>query len=119
MDYKKQAIQELVVKLLADGFRPFVAESGTHGFYTDAAEKRLVSFQFDFYLRFFGNHTGGPKHGSGWALDEDDAGDFQKMFRTPTPRWAGGITCRPTTVAEHQAFFQDSSRYTEILAPVK
>ena len=112
MDYKKQAIQELVVKLLADGFRPFVAESGTHGFYTNEGGTRLVSFQCDFYVRFFGNYK---ITGTGWLLDEKDSGDYQKMFDECLPRWVvGSATSRATTLAEHLDFYQAANRYKEV-----
>ena len=118
MHYKKQAIQELVVKLLAEGFRPFVAESGTHGFYTNEGGTRLVSFQCDFYVRFFGNYkTSNPNlTGTGWVMDESDAGDYQKMFDADPPKWAvGSAPSRLTTVAEHQDFYQVSNRYKEVV----
>jgi Fe-S cluster assembly iron-binding protein IscA len=47
MSCKIEAVKALAQEIKADGFRVFISKSGTHGFYTDAAGTKVVSFQFD------------------------------------------------------------------------
>ena len=118
-DYKKKVIRDLVGKILEIGFRPFVAERGTHGFYTDLGGTKLVGFQCDDPfdgLSFFGKHqTSKPTLcGTGWRFDKREGDDLRAMFDNPPPQWAlKGATSRPTTLVEHLAIFGNSSRYTE------
>lgn len=116
MYYKEKAVKELAAEIKAAGFRVFIAKSGTHGFYTDGAGSRVVSFQFDLGgFMFTGNYkTDQPRStGTGWVCSE---GDFQNMFNQHAPQWAvHGANWKYTTLAQHLATYQASSQYTEYL----
>lgn len=70
-DYKTEAIKQLAAEIKRAGFRVFIAERGTYGFYTDTDGTRVVSFQYDLCgMTFSGNYkTSNPRGtGSGWGL---------------------------------------------------
>ena len=117
MSYKVEAVAQLAQEIKAAGFRVFIAKSGTHGFYTDAEGSKVVSFQFDLGgFKFTGNYkTSEPRStGNGWQLEEN--GDFKDMFNQYPPTWAvRQASWKFTTLAQHQATYQASSQYTEIL----
>ena len=117
-NYKVQAIAELAAKIKAAGFRVFIAESGTYGFYTDEQGTRVVSFQYDLGgFRFSGNYK--SNHcGTGWGLGESarvSAQGFRAMFESNPPRWATrGEPVSLTTLGQHLKTYQASSRYIEL-----
>ena len=114
-DYKKEAIEALAVEIMAAGFRVFIAERGHYGFYTDEAGSCVVSFQYDLGgVSFSGNYrTESPRTtGTGWGLE---SGTFANRFNQSAPRWAtNGFSWKYTTLAQHLALYQASSRYTEL-----
>lgn len=114
-DYKTKAVAELAIEIKRAGFRVFVAESGTYGFFTDIEGSRVVSFQFDFGgFTFSGNYkTSSPRQtGTGWRLENDS---FAGMFNQRAPSWATGANSwKYTTLAQHLADYQQSSRYVEL-----
>lgn len=117
MDYAVETIKALTKEIKDAGFRVFIAESGTYGFYTDTDGSRIISFQVDGWsgVRFSGNYTtSNPrKTGTGWVLETDT---FSAMFNQQAPRWAvGNATWRYTTLAENLATYQPSSKYKEVL----
>ncbi len=112
-EYKKEAIKKLTDELLSEGFRVFLAESGTYGFYTDTEGSKIVSFQFDICdLCFSGNYIS-TKSGSGWRLKNDT---HDNMLKQGAPQWAIGKDPKwhYTTLEEQQKRYQSSSRYTEL-----
>jgi Fe-S cluster assembly iron-binding protein IscA len=116
MSYKVKAIKELAQEIKAAGFRVFIAKSGTHGFYTDAAGTKVVSFQFDLGgFKFTGNYkTSQPSRtGTGWQLQD---GSFEDMFKQMPPNWAvgSGIDWKYTTLEQHLKTYQASSQYVEV-----
>lgn len=115
-NYKTEAVQQLAQEIKAAGFRPFIAKSGTYGFYTDEAGSRVVCFQLDLGgFKFSGNYkTSQPKQcGTGWQLAD---GDYQNMFDQHAPQWAlRGAEWKFTTLEQHLATYQRSSQYTEVL----
>ncbi|WYW04202.1 hypothetical protein Kallioja_00004 [Pseudomonas phage vB_PpuP-Kallioja] len=114
-NYKTEAVAKLAQEIKAAGFRVFIAESGTYGFYTDTDGSRLVSFQFDLGgFKFTGNYkTDQPRQcGTGWGLED---GSYHHMFNQHAPRWAvRDANWQFTTLAEHLKTYQSSSRYTEL-----
>ena len=111
---ERAIIAALAEKISAAGFRTFIAESGTYGFYTDKEGARVVSFSLDFGSpKFAGNHVSKEprSHGQGWVMESGVS--FADMLAADTPQWAGGGACRPKTLAEYQADYQSSSRFTE------
>jgi hypothetical protein len=66
---KLQVIQDYAQHLTKLGFPVYLAESGTHGFFTDDTGERVVSFQFDFFeIHLSGNYTANSEGGTGWQL---------------------------------------------------
>jgi hypothetical protein len=118
-DYKVEAVAQLAKEIKADGFRVFIAERGTYGFYTDEAGSRIVSFQFDLGgFRFTGNYkTDQPRStGTGWQLQD---GSYQDMFNQIAPQWAlRGASWQYTTLEQHLKTYQWSSKYAELLDDV-
>lgn len=113
--YKTEAVRELAAQINAAGFRVFIAESGTHGFYTDAEGARVVSFQYDLGgFKFSGNYKS-QGCGTGWIID--DKGDYspeslRTMLDSGAPRWATqGREVHLTTLAQYLTAYQSSSRF--------
>ena len=111
-----------VVKLM--GYRVFIAERGTYGFFTDQEGTRVVSFEETYgNIKLSGNYvTDNPKSsGTGWYIDavRPDVSlkdTIDNAFNaSPFP---GAIqhcgTWRYTTLEEHLKNYQSSSRYKEI-----
>lgn len=119
MNYKQEAIKEFSDQVKAVGFRVFLAESGIYGFYTDEAGSRVVSFHYDLAgIHLSGNYkTSNPKRtGSGWGIFEGcpSAKDIKDAFDAAAPQWAlSGATWRYTSLGEHLAMYQKSSKYSE------
>lgn len=119
-NYKTEAIKELAADIKRAGFRVFIAENGQYGFFTDAEGTRVVSFQYDLPgFKFSGNYKSvqAKQCGTGWVMGEYgslSAGQLSNLFNSNPPRWAtGGFECRLTTLAQHLATYQASSRYVE------
>ena len=118
--YEKEAAQAVVQAIKAAGFRAFLAESGTYGFYTDADGSKIISFQCNGIEgpKFSGNYkTSAPRQtGTGWRISDDfNASDLDKYFNASPPHWA--VSCAKwefTSLADHQATYQASSKYTEV-----
>lgn len=112
--YKVEAVKALAEQIKSQGFRVFIAKSGTYGFYTDSEGTRIVSFQYDLGgFRFTGNYkTSQPRStGTGWQLRD---GDFKQMF-AEFPSWSlRGASWKFTTLEQHLATYQASSQYKEI-----
>lgn len=113
MSYAKEAVIELAERIKKEGFRVFIAECGTYGFYTDQAGSKVVSFQFGVGgFTFAGNYKSSPLRGTGWGLP--DSSDFQFMFDQYPPLWAVGRSeWTFTTLEQHLKTYQQSSKYTE------
>ena len=114
-NYKTEAVAQLAAEIKGAGFRVFLAEKGTYGFFTDAEGTRVVCFQFDLGgFKYSGNYvTSAPRQtGTGWQLADDS---FTGLFNQSAPSWAtGGHEWRYTTLAQHLATYQWSSRYVEV-----
>ena len=117
----KQAAQDAVQAILKAGYRAFLAESGTYGFFTDAEGTRVVSFQCN-RLRdsVSGNYkTDNPRMtGTGWQIEEGfDPNRIDIYFNAQPPSWATqGAKWQLTTLQQHLDTYQRSSRYEEVLA---
>jgi len=115
----KRAIEETTQAIQAAGLRVFLAASGEYGFFTNSDGSRVVSFQADLGgVSFGGNYkTSEPSRcGSGWRMD-DTRYNFAAMIAAGAPQWAtNGATWRHTTLAEHLATYDKSSKYEEVQA---
>lgn len=119
-NYKVEAIKELAADIVKAGFRAFIAERGTYGFYTDAEGTRVVGFQYELGgISFSGNYkTDQPcSTGSGWGFgipSDYDSVAYKSMFQSGPPGWAvGSANWKLTTLVQHLATYQASSKYTE------
>jgi hypothetical protein len=94
-DYEKEIVNDLVGKIKAAGFRAFVAERGTYGFFTDADGTQVISFGVDLgTVTVSGNYkTDRPREtGTGWVIEKTvgDVPDVKALFDQYPPRWATG-----------------------------
>ena len=119
-NYQTEATAELAQEILKAGFRVFIAERGTYGFYTDEEGTRVVSFHyglggFDFSGNYKAVHPhGGRNIGTGWVLR---TASFDNMFgQYPLPSMVGNTEFRIITMAQHLERYQSSSRFTEVVA---
>lgn len=70
--YQRDAIVKLTKKLLSLGFRVWVAEKGSYGFYSDESGSRVCDFQVDyFFISFSGNYSS-SNSGTGWRISKDE-----------------------------------------------
>lgn len=122
-NWKKEVTLELAQSILKAGYRVFIAESGTYGFFTDQHGDKIVSFQLGILnFSFSGNYkTSSPRTtGTGWRIDDEKSlpilkSDFDRIFNTGAPQWAlRGAKWRYTTLEEHLNSYQWSSKYTEL-----
>lgn len=108
--YKEEIIQELAKDIQSKGYRVFIAESGTYGFYTDS--KRVVCFQSDLGgIVFSGNYIS-SKSGTGWGLETNT---YKHMIESYAPGWITNhdkITM--ITLEQHLDRYQKSSKYKEL-----
>lgn len=118
-----QAAGEIAAAAGRAGFRPFLAEKGNYGFYTDADGTRVVCFQVNGYLEtgVSGNYvTSDPrKTGTGWCIaDSFNADMIRDYFDARPPGWAvsTGITWRYATLDDHLNRYGASSKYIELTA---
>jgi hypothetical protein len=116
VNYKTEAVAKLAQEIKAEGFRVFIAENGTHGFYTDAEGSRLTSFQYDLGgFKFFGNYKSNQPltTGTGWEVL---TGSFKDMFAEHPPQWAARSSKWAfTTLEQYQKTYQASSRFKELM----
>lgn len=117
--YKVPAVAELAAEIKAAGYRVFLAESGTYGFFTDAEGARVVCFQFDLGgFKFSGNYRS-KSCGTGWIMGDAygvSPEGLAAMIESRPPHWATkGEAVQQTTLAQHLQTYQLSSRYTELL----
>lgn len=117
---RKRDTLEFAERIKALGFAVYIAESGDYGFITDDTESRVLSFGFGTSAGLGGNY--GPPSttsGTGWKMDEDPydlrtADDVRKVLYAHPPHWCGKGWKHMTTVAQHLAAYQASSRYERI-----
>lgn len=121
MEYKKQVINELSQAIINAGYRVFIAESGTYGFFTDNEGTKVISFQYDLgSVSFSGNYKtdNGRQTGTGWRISEQidlTKSGIDSLFNTIPPRWAvGNSNWKFTTLDQHLNTYQRSSRYSEV-----
>ena len=113
-DYKRIATDELTAKLLAAGYRVFLAERGTYGFYTNSVGFPIVSFQNDLGGFSYSGNYRSSSCGTGWGLYPHTPEAMLKAAARP-PRWAtSGEDVTVKTLEQHLDQYQKSSRYTEL-----
>jgi hypothetical protein len=114
-DYSRQVIKELSDELIDAGFRVFIAESGTYGFYTDKSGERVVSFQVDYLSPVFSGNYKSKHCGTGWRFERPL--EYDQMLNAGAPYWATkGERIRYTSLDDHLNQYQASSKYSEVLS---
>jgi len=120
IEREKEMISDLVAMIKAAGFRAFVAERGTYGFFTNAAGSRVISFGIDLgAITFSGNYkTNQPSQtGTGWMIGRTcdiQTSSFEALIDHYPPRWAvGDAKWQFTSLEQHLKTYQESSRYKE------
>ena len=102
------------------GFVVYIAESGTYGFITDAAESRVLSFSFNDCGSLSGNY--GPastQSGTGWRMDKGPhalatAEDVKETLYANPPDWLRGRGWKYlSSVAQYLQQYGASSRFTK------
>lgn len=125
MNHKQQAVAEIAAQIKGQGFRPFIAENGDYGFFTDSDGSKVVSFGHDLGgIHFSGNYkTSAPQTtGTGWRMTDSAYGklDCKNLFAQSAPQWAiRGATWRHTTLAEYLKTYQPSSKFVEFCTEVQ
>jgi len=121
--YDKQIIGDLASQLHDFGFRVFLAEKGTYGFYTNKEGSRVVSFESDLgNVSFGGNYRPLNLHegrlvGTGWRMENvsHDKAGFVGALNRNAPVWATqGIKVKYETLDDHLKLYGRSSNYTEL-----
>ena len=120
-DYQHPQIKAVAQAAIKAGFRAFIAERGTYGFYTDELGTKLVSFQPEGTgVSFGGNYraSNARRSGNGWRIiDQGNIStyDLKQYFSAYPPAWAivHGDTFTFTTLEQHQNMYQSSSKYQE------
>ena len=117
MTYKEKYIAELAQDIKAAGFRVFLAESGTHGFYTDDQGSKIVSFQLDILTpTFSGNYdTSNPSQaGQGWIIGTG-SDNYKAIFdETPPTAHFGNTKWRYKSLNDYISLYQKSSKFAEL-----
>ena len=114
---RQQEAAAFAERIKALGFAVYIAESGEYGFITDDTESRVLCFGFGCAAHLSGNY--GPPSttsGTGWRMEEDPsdlrtAEDVKRALYALAPAFAGKGWKHYTTVAQHLATYQASSRY--------
>lgn len=121
---KKELIREFALSIKKCGYRAFIAELGTYGFFTDEEGTRVVSFHEDYGdIHLSGNYiTDNPRSsGTGWGMGTYPCLSVPKQR---ADEWFNAVpfreaisscrTWRYTTLEEHLKTYQQSSKYEEI-----
>lgn len=115
MNYKQEAIAKLTQQIKHEGFRVFIAKSGTYGIFCNKEGTRVTSFQYDISgIRYFGNYvTDQPKRtGDGW---EALHGSFADINTEYPPSWATkDAKWSFKTLEQMQKDYGASSYYVEL-----
>lgn len=121
MSYRKDRAQQFAGFIKGLGFRVWLAHTGEYGFISDDVGDRVMDFSFGVPERLSGCY--GPpsqESGTGWQLSKDPsdlrtAKDVRDaLYEQPDPRQCGRGWKHFTTVSQHLAMYQSSSRYEEL-----
>jgi hypothetical protein len=114
-NYKIELMDKVVKELLDRGWRVFVAESGTHGFYTNESGDYIVSIQSDYGgVNVSGNYRS-QLCGTGWRIDDVfNIAQAKSYFECGAPRWATrGESVKKVSLSGYLDSYQKSSKFTE------
>ena len=117
--YERQTIDSVASTLKGYGFRVFIAERGTYGFYTDESGKRIVCFQCSLGTLSFSGNYHSTRSGQGWRIADSivtpTKDDAQRWLEANPPQWAiGNDAVTMKTMDDHLKQYQQSSQYKEV-----
>lgn len=122
MSYKHDYTKAFAERMVALGFRAFIAKDGqdTYGIVTPQDGSRVMSFSFSVGATLGGNY--GPpsrESGTGWGLevspeDLNTKADVERALASYPPQFCGKGWRYLTTLDQHLAAYQSSSRYKEV-----
>lgn len=112
-DYEREMIADLVRSILQGGLKVYLAEAGTHGFYTDEAEQSMVGFPVELLgLSFTGHYKTSSPETTGTGGGMPRPYPLRDGLKYGPPLWApSGAKWRHTTVKEHLNQYDWSSKY--------
>ena len=121
--HERQIAADFAAKALEAGFEVWLADSGTYGFYTDDAGKRVVSFgaRFD-GINLGGNYAASRESGTGWQMEDLISPDFATPKRlrnwldANAPHWTKNHNPRYTTREDQLREYGPSSKYQRVTA---
>lgn len=118
LDIERENARRIADAALAAGYRAFLSESGTYGFYTDTEGTRVVSFQSRYSMPCVsGNYVTscGRETGTGWKISDGfDPALLDAYFNAKPPRWAvKNHEWRYATLEDELKRYQSSSRFVE------
>lgn len=117
-------VVNFIARITSFGYHVYVAENNDYGFITDVTERRVLNWSFSGCCwRLSGSY--GPastQSGTGWVMDQGPEylttrQRVQECLYAEAPSWTGhngrGWT-KYTTVKEHLAIYQRSSRFRRV-----
>lgn len=108
-ELKMKMILELAAMIQKENLRVFIAERGFYGFYTDGKGERIVGFQIDPVLSFFGKYKS-LNNGTGWKILEGLPDSFANLLKRSSPFEFQHYT----RLEEYLNIYQKSSKFKEI-----
>ena len=115
MNYKQEAIAKLAQQIKLEGFRVFIAKSGTYGIFCNREGTRVTSFQCDLSgISYFGNYvTDQPRRtGTGWKARQGAFADINAEY--PPPWATNDAKWSFKTLEQMQKDYAASSCYVEL-----
>lgn len=117
---RKIETYEFAARMIAMGFRVFVAEQETYGYITNDTGSRVLCFSFSWDCSLSGAY--GPPtttSGTGWRMDETPdmlrtKEDVNAALYATPPLWCRGGWKHLSTEAQYRAQYQSSSRFKQI-----
>lgn len=121
----KERTAQLVAKIKSFGYPVYLAEKGDYGFFTNLDGSRIISFQIDyFFFNFSANHKS-IGLGSGYRITNDEQCLIWEIDTFCTAKFLESLLNAPayksrrknekflswTTLDQHLAFYQSSSKY--------
>ena len=119
LEYQRKALLELIDEILQeDGLRVFVAERGTHGFYTDREGGRVVSFDVTSGYMCVPSYSGAyqphPTLGTGWRLQKGSKTYTELLQEFAPYSITNGCSVKYSTLGQYLNRYQGSSKFREI-----
>jgi hypothetical protein len=113
-EQQRALIMKFAIAAVERGYRAFVAERGTFGYFTN--ESRVVSFQVNFYTIKLSGCYLPSNDGTGWRISDDATeDDIDDALIMGAPEWASKSPTY-TTHKQYADFYQKSCKFTEVTA---